>query len=487
MSRRLLLLAALAAVPLAAQPSGAGFTATSTHATSTFATAADFNTVAVALADPGSPRAGTIALSATAGSERGIAKVTFQYAPAGGSAWADACTATSAPYTCNWNTAGVDGVFDVRAVARDGAGYERAAVRTGRRVDSVAPAVTLADPGVNLKGTVTLGVTASDPGVGLAANGIVVEYRPSGGSWVELCRRSTSPASCQWTTAGNGDYDLRATATDALGNTATSLRSNRHVDNSAPTATVASAPPPVARGTVSMTIDATDTGGGVQKVVFEARPAGTTTWYPVCEDTQAPYTCAADSAAYNAPDGDYDIRGVTYDLSGNATPSAVVTFRLDNTAPRAVDVQGVNGGVAGTLDAGDRFTLTFSEAVLPATVASGWDGSAPLAVTVDVANPGALDTMTVRNAASTAQLPLATSIALGRDVTTTGATFAGTLTRSGSVYTLTLGALGSGSVTAAAATAGTLRWSPSAAVTDAAGNPAQTTTATEAGAGDADL
>ena len=62
--------------------------------------------------------------------------------------------------------------------------------------------------------------------------------------------------------------------------------------------------------------------------------------------------------SFGAPDGEYDIRGVAYDYSGNATPTSIVTFRLDNTAPRAIDVQGVNGGLAGTLDAGDQLTLT---------------------------------------------------------------------------------------------------------------------------------
>ena len=53
---RLLVLGALALVPLGVQPSQATFVASSTSAASTFATAADFNTVAVALDDPGALR-----------------------------------------------------------------------------------------------------------------------------------------------------------------------------------------------------------------------------------------------------------------------------------------------------------------------------------------------------------------------------------------------------------------------------------------------
>jgi hypothetical protein len=184
------------------------------------------------------------------------------------------------------------------------------------------------------------------------------------------------------------------------------------------------------------------------------------------------------------PDGQYDLRGVAYDAAGNKTYTTPVSFYVDNTAPRGTDVQGANGGVAGTLDAGDRFTLTYSEAVVSGTIAAGWDGTTPLGVTVRVA---ANDTLTIWNAGNTTQLGLAGSVELNRDVTAAGAVFTGTLTRSGNAYTVTLGALSSGAVNAALAANGTLRWTPSSAVTDAAGNTAATTLTTETGTGDADL
>ena len=239
------MLGALALVPLGVQPSQATFVASSTTAASTFATAADFNTVAVTLDDPGTPLQGGVALAATASSDRGIERVRFQVSPAGAGTWADACEATAAPYTCAWDTNGDDGLVDVRAVARDTAGYERIAIRTGRRVDNTAPSVSLADPGASLKGSVTLSVTASDAGTGLAANSVIVEYRPSaGGAWTEICHRSAT-GTCAWATAGgavpDGDYDLRARAADTLGHTAvTATLAGRHVDNSLPTASIPS-------------------------------------------------------------------------------------------------------------------------------------------------------------------------------------------------------------------------------------------------------
>src|SRR5919202_1323664 len=115
------LLAALAVAaalaPAGLRSSGASFTATSANPAEAFAAAADFNTVAVSLTDPGTPLRGSVALSATASSGRGIASVTFQAAPTGTSSWSTVCSATSSPYSCSFDTAAVaDGVIDVRAV-----------------------------------------------------------------------------------------------------------------------------------------------------------------------------------------------------------------------------------------------------------------------------------------------------------------------------------------------------------------------------------
>ena len=376
MSRRLLFLAALALVPLGVQPSRATFVASATSGASSFATAADFNTVAVALADPGSPLQGSVALSASASSDRGIARVRFQVAPTGTGTWTDACEATAAPYTCAWDTAGDDGLLDVRAVARDIAGYERTAVRTVHRVDNLAPSVALANPGASLRGGVTLTVTAADAGVGVAASGIVLEYRPTGGTWIEICRRSAG-GTCVWATGAlpDGDYDLRASAVDTLGHAATTaVLPARHVDNSVPTATVTTPPPPVAHGTVTVAVTPSDTGGsGIQKVVFEARPVNTTDWYPICERTAAPYSCTADSAGY-APDGDYQLRAVTYDNSGNTFTSAIMPIKIDNTQPTGAMVTPVPT-LSGT-------------ATLTATAADGGAGVASVRFERVTANQG---------------------------------------------------------------------------------------------------
>jgi hypothetical protein len=312
--------------------SGADFVAAGKSPGNAFGTAADFNTVAVRLRDPGELLRGTVELEAEASSERGVAHVRFQTAPAGTAGWADVCTDTAAPFTCELDTAGVaDGARDLRAIAVDQAGYERSsAVVASRRIDNAVPAVTLSDPGI-LTGTETLTATGSDAGSGLAS--LAIEYRRDAGPWVTLCSGTTSPRACALDSAAlaDGTYDLRARATDAAGN-ADAARVTRVVDNNAPTGSI---PPPGAlRGTAAVVgIDAADgAGSGVASVTAQFRPSGSSTWSQVCVETEAPYECAGlDTTAY--PDGLHEARAIVEDRAGFSTTTAITTLRIDNAAP----------------------------------------------------------------------------------------------------------------------------------------------------------
>ncbi len=155
-------------IPASVTRSGATFVAASANPGAQFTAAADFNTVAVALTNPGSPLQGSVMVTATAASDRGITSVVFSSAPAGTSTWTVACTKTVPPYTCTFDTTTVaDGLRDVRAVATDSAGYSRTDTVTNRRVDNTAPIATTTDPGSPLTGTVTVAGTAADGGSGL--------------------------------------------------------------------------------------------------------------------------------------------------------------------------------------------------------------------------------------------------------------------------------------------------------------------------------
>jgi Bacterial Ig domain len=325
-------LAALAVAGLDARPSGADFLGVSANRHDVFGAATDFNTVTASLADPGTPIQGTVALTATASSERGIADVTFQRAPAGGGSWTTICTAASAPYSCTFDsTAVTDGAYDLRALATDAGGYTRTAVVGSRTVDNVGPTVTLADPGSFLSGTAGLHVTASDS-LGVAA--FAIEYRAAGASsWTTLCNTGASPRTCPFntTTVADGSYELRATATDTGGNTTSTAPITRPVDNTGPATSLGD--PGTMRQTVTLTAAASDgPGTGVASVAIQYRTSPSGTWTTACTRASAPYSCSLDTTT--SADGLYDLRSIATDSAGNATASAVLSARrVDNTAP----------------------------------------------------------------------------------------------------------------------------------------------------------
>jgi chitinase len=344
-------LACLALVLLAAgfgiTASGADFTGGSASPSNAFGTAADFNTVAVTASDPGAHLSGTVTLASTATSERGIATVRYQTAPAGSGTWTDACVASSAPFSCGFDTTAVaDGLRDVRAIATDQGGYQKtSATIAARRVDNTLPSVTLSDPGI-LTGTETLNATASDAGSGLAS--LQIDYRPAGGTWTTSCAGATSPRGCALNSAllTDGTYELRARATDAAGNVADAALT-RVVDNTAPTGSI----PALAalRGTVDVGITAADgAGSGVSQVTGQFRQAGGSTWTDVCTDTAAPWGCTGiDTTPY--PDGMYEARAIVTDAAGFSTTTAIVSVRIDNTAPTTATLNSPGTSLSGNV------------------------------------------------------------------------------------------------------------------------------------------
>lgn len=192
------------------------------------------------MSDPGSPLTGVVTLSATASdADSGVARVRLQLSPAGTGQWTEVCTATTAPYSCRFDTAKgttPDGLYDFRAIAIDQAGNERtSSAVTGRRIDNSISSVSLEDPGAFLTRTVTLAANAS------STNGVrhvAIQHSPAGkNTWTTVCTDTTSPYSCAFdtTTAATPDglYDLRAVMTDAADKVQISaVVANRRIDNS---------------------------------------------------------------------------------------------------------------------------------------------------------------------------------------------------------------------------------------------------------------
>jgi len=345
------LMAIAVLLPIGVRPTEAAFIAHSANPGAVFTAAADFNTVSVSLANPGSPLRGSVSLAATAASDRGMSSVVFQTSAAGAGSWTNACTANVAPFTCTWNTTAVgDGLRDVRAVATDTAGYSSTDTVTNRRVDNTAPTASTNDPGPALTGSVTVSGSASDSGSGLDT--VTLQYRSATGSWNNLCTQATSPISCAWNTAplADGLYDLRTVAADVAGNSQISTPvSNRRVDNTAPTATM-TAPAAILAGTVTLQSTSADGAGGsgVASVRYEYKPSAGTNWSTACTGGSSPFSCSFNTGT--ATDGLYDFRAVATDgvlKTGTSTP--VTSRRIDNTAPTGVTLGVVTSPLAGTV------------------------------------------------------------------------------------------------------------------------------------------
>jgi chitinase len=431
----------------------------------------------------------SVAITAADGNGSGVAQVTGQFRPTGTSTWTDVCVDTTAAFGCaNLDTTPYpDGVYDARAIIVDNAGFSTTTATIQTRIDNTAPSsATLTSPGTSLSGNVTLSGTAADAGSGVAS--WTAQYRLSGGStWTNACSDATSSYSCSWATAGVADglYDLRALATDQAGNTlGSTIRTSIRVDNVAPTVSLANPGSPLV-GTVTLNATAAD-GGGIASVVIERAATGGSTWTTICTDSSAPYSCTWDTTT--VAQAGYDLRARATDNAGRTTTSAIVSNRIVNYAPYGTDVQTTNGGTAGRIDTGDTVRLTFSEAMAPASILAGWTGSSQ-AIRIYATDGGTVDTMDFRNSAGTTRLNLVnatTDLSLAANYVSASAVLNATMSMSGSVVTITVGSLVSGTLVTNA-TAAKLTWRPSSVATDTSGIAALTTQVTESGTNDRDF
>lgn len=464
----------------------AGYTAASSAVSTTVA-----NASTVLLSDPGEVVRGTVQLTATVVHSGGTAPtVRFDYAPTGTTTWRTACTALSGQSSCAWSTTGLNGDVDLRAVAVSATGTTTySAVRAEVLVDNTAPVVTMADPGTPLSGIRTFAATATDADSGVSQ--VVLQYAPSGSStYTALCTTVESPYGCRYDTTKlpDGTYSFRAVATDAAGNTTSSAPvANRKVDNTVSSVSLED-PGAYLSGVQTLTAAANSTAG-VTSVQIQYAPTGGTAFTTVCTDTTAPYTC--DWATTAVADGVYDLRAVLTDGSNRVTTSAVLTGRhVDNAPLRGADVQTANGGTTvGRLDARDSITYTYTGQVAPASVTPGWDGAqaVPVVVTLNGTSTGSV--LTVGRTGSVVNLG---AVDLRQAYIRSGkaATFNATMTTTTvlvggvqrSTVTVTLGAVvsGAGSLRTVP-TAGTMVWTPSAAVVDLAGKPSSAGPVSETG------
>lgn len=331
MNRRILAVPVVALLATAAGLLGVtGSSATwvdTSASSSTVTAAADWTPPAVALVEPAALVQGTVTVSATASDASGIEAVALQVRTAGSTQWRTLCRAATAPYTCSWQTTSEpDGAHDLRAVATDRAGYDATSPVLRTTVANTA-AVTLANPGALLRGTVPLQAAVSAPS-GTSWT-VRVERRSAGGPWQVVCT-TASPYACSWDTrtATDGAHDLRAVATSGAVELTSAVLAVT-VDNRAPTVSLAVPAGPL-KGEVTVTSTASDADSGLAKVVVQVATTPTGPWQDLCAGSAATLACRIDTT--RLANTNQHFRAVATDRAGNQAASAVVGPRLvDNT------------------------------------------------------------------------------------------------------------------------------------------------------------
>jgi hypothetical protein len=177
--------------------------------------------------------------------------------------------------------------------------------------------------------------------------------------------------------------------------------------------------------------------------------------------------------------GTYTAQATQADSASNTGTSTANAFTIDTTKPTATRVVATNktGGTAGKIENGDTVTFTYSEAIDPSSVWSGWSG-ASTTVHLRFTNNFSNDSFTVLDTADATTVHLG-SVATGGDYVSATTTFSATMSRSadGASIVITLGT--PASVRSTAVTAKNMVWTVVAGIKDLAGNALTATTWTE--------
>jgi hypothetical protein len=330
----------------------------------------------------GSTVSGSITLGISASDDNPIAGV--EYFVNGSSIG----TAGSAPFQMSWNSAsGGDGGATISAVISDVAGNSTSTGSVNVMVDNFAPSVSIGAPAANVSGSVGLSASADGDTVQ-----VTFERRPAGGGgWTTVGTDLASPwdATFDTTAVADGNYELRAIAVDAGGNSGTSSVVGTRVDNTSPSGLLTAPGGGSTVGSSAVPLEATgsDGGSGVASVTWQARQSGVGSFGDIASDSGSPYSATWDVTSL--PSVPHDLRIAVTDQAGNTFTSSSITVNVDSTAP-TVSLNNPGSPLSGTValsasTAGDATTVTFGRS--PAGAAS-WstiaaDGSAPYGANFD--------------------------------------------------------------------------------------------------------
>jgi peptidoglycan/xylan/chitin deacetylase (PgdA/CDA1 family) len=216
------------------------------------------------------------------------------------------------------------------------------------KVDAVAPAADIASPagGASVKGDITVKVNASDAGSGISDVELLADSDSLGAS------KSTSSPYEFMIPAGTlplGTHQLKAIATDALGNRTKSAVVTVDVQDVLPTTTIKcdglSCPTEFVKGPVNVALTAIDAGSGLGATRYTL-------------DGSDPDTSSTEYTGPFPLTGTTTVKFRTWDSAGNAEQVRTQAIKIDSTSPTAQIVSPgegdhVTGDVNVRVDAAD--------------------------------------------------------------------------------------------------------------------------------------
>lgn len=223
--------------------------------------------------------------------------------------------------------------------------------------DWTPPSVTVSPLPTAVQGSaVTVTATATDARSSIAAGSMTLAWAPvNTTTWTTLGGCSSSGSnpmtwSCTWDTTltTDGDYQVRATATDTAGYSATSPVVLTSVANN-PGVVLTPIPAAIGGTAVSVTGGLYNGGNSTATLYLEYAPSGGATWTQLngsCTATKATsLTCRWNTTAL--PDGAYDVR--VRSVGNKDYTDSQSGIVIDNTAPTAT-LSVPSGILSGTVD-----------------------------------------------------------------------------------------------------------------------------------------
>ncbi len=261
--------------------------------------------------------------SNSADSGSGLDTVTFERSPAGAGTW------TATPPT--WDTAAgadavADGQYDLRVVTTDLAGNSFASPAITVLVDHTAPTTSaLLAPGSPSNAPVTVSFSATD---GTGSGVATTEYRVDGGP---LLQGTSVVIPAPGDHSNDGTHTVAFFSTDDVGNVEGPANTvNVVIDTTAPSGSGGD-PGDYLRGIANLSYS---TGANdVSSVQFQFSPAGANSWANIgAADISPPYEASWNTTL--VADGEYDLRAVVTDTTGNAANQLLpgLPKTVDNTA-----------------------------------------------------------------------------------------------------------------------------------------------------------